>query len=128
MQPRAQEPGSAQREVFVADATQWLPAQGVIAGASVITSLPDVTELVGMTRAQWSPWFVDAAELCARATDPDGLCVFYQTDAKVEGQWFDKGALVREGALRAGLRTVFHHIVLRAPPGAHTRAARDTRT
>jgi hypothetical protein len=109
-----------QRTVYTADAIQWMSERGVLDGCSIVTSLPDATELAGVDRAQWSGWFVDAAERCARAVTRGGLAVFYQTDAKVEGQWFDKAALVREGAARAGARCVFHWIVLRAPAGTRT--------
>lgn len=111
-----------QREVHEGDALPWLKERGTLAGASIVTSLPDATEVPGMGRANWSEWFVDAAEACARAADEDGLAIFYQTDAKLDGQWFDKAAMVRDGALRAGLRCVFHRIVLRAPPGALTQS------
>lgn len=110
------------REVYEGDALPWLEERGMLAGASIVTSLPDATELPGMGRVEWSKWFTDAAEACARAADEDGLAVFYQTDAKVDGQWFDKAALVRDGASRAGLRCVFHRIVLRAPPGELTQS------
>ncbi len=108
------------REVYVEDALGWLRARGVLEGTSVITSLPDVSELPDTQRAGWRDWFVEAAALCALAVPDDGLVIYYQTDTKLDGAWVDKGALVGEGAARAGLRCVFHRIVLRAPAGTVT--------
>ncbi|MBL8679363.1 MAG: SAM-dependent methyltransferase [Myxococcales bacterium] len=106
------------REVFVEDAIGWLKARAPVAGASVLTSMPDETDLFTVERSAWERWFVDAAELCVRAADSQGLAIFFQTDTKGGGRWLDKAALVREGAVRAGARCVFHWIALgdeRAP-------------
>jgi len=98
--------------VFVGDAIPWLRARAPIAGASVLTSMPDETDLFTVERSQWERWFIDAAELCVRAADPRGLAVFFQTDTKGGGRWLDKAGLVREGAIRANARCVFHWVVL----------------
>lgn len=108
------------REVHVGDACAWLRAKGTLAGVSVVTSLPDVSELASPEREGWERWFVEAAELCARAVPDEGLAVFYQSDTKPEGRWVDKAALVGEGARRAGLHAVFHRVVLRVPAGTAT--------
>lgn len=110
------------REVFVEDAIVWLRERAPIAGASVLTSMPDETDLFTVDRAEWKRWFVDAAELCVRAADPRGLAIFFQTDTKGAGRWLDKAALVREGALRAGAQCVFHWIALGAKDGPRSRA------
>lgn len=110
------------RVVHCADAIDWLRANAPVPGASIITSLPDVSELAGLTIAQWSAWFTDAAELCLRAIEPDAIAVFYQTDAKLDGQWIDKAALVRDGALRVGARCLFHRVVLRERIASRSRA------
>lgn len=113
---------SMNRIVHCADALAWLRANAPVPRASIITSLPDVSELAGFTIAQWTPWFTDAAELCLRAIEPDAIAVFYQTDAKLDGQWIDKAALVRDGALRAGARCLFHRVVLRERIASRSRA------
>lgn len=84
-----------------------------LVGASIVTSLPDVSELRALDLAAWQDWFVTAAEKCALATDPHGIAVFYQTDAKINGRWVDKSALVHRGVARTALVPVFHWIVLR---------------
>ena len=45
----------------------WLAEQGVLRGCSLITSLPDVSELDGKSLPSWKTWFVSAAEAVLRA-------------------------------------------------------------
>lgn len=113
-------PAPPQRTVVHGDAIEWLRAQPVIEGASIITSLPDVSELSGVALDAWERWFSDAAELCARKVSDDGLAVFYQTDTIHDGRWIDKAALVRQGIDRVGARCLFHWVVLREPAGTRT--------
>lgn len=99
---------------------------GVIAGVSIITSLPDISELPKLGDDGWQTWFVDAARLCCESVADDALAIFFQSDVKhVSTGWIDKGALVARAAREAGLTTVFHRIVLRAAAGTvtHGRAA-----
>ncbi|MBN8612620.1 MAG: SAM-dependent methyltransferase [Deltaproteobacteria bacterium] len=99
---------------------------GVIAGVSIITSLPDISELPKLGDDGWAEWFVDAARLCCASVADDALAIFFQSDVKhASTGWIDKGALVSRAAREAGLTTVFHRIVLRAPAGTvtHGRAA-----
>jgi hypothetical protein len=109
------------RVVHHTDALAWLRAAGELSGASIITSLPDVSELSPLSVAEWETWFVDAAALVASAVPERALAIFYQSDVKAEGRWIDKAELVARGAQRAGASLVFHKIVLRAPPGTITR-------
>src|SRR5512143_1123585 len=50
-----------QRTVHCAEALEWLGQQGVLAGCSLVTSLPDVSELGGLSLGEWRAWFVRAA-------------------------------------------------------------------
>lgn len=115
---------SAKRTVVHGDAIEWLHANGVVEGASIVTSLPDSSELPGVEHPAWERWFSDAAELCARAVCERSIAVFYQTDTHFDGRWVDKAALVRAGVERVGARCLFHWVVLRAPIGtrSHNRA------
>ncbi|MBX7193309.1 MAG: site-specific DNA-methyltransferase [Sandaracinaceae bacterium] len=127
------EPRSASRVVHHGDGLAWLAAargEGALRGVSIITSLPDVSELPTLGAEGWERWFVDAARACCEALDDDALAIFFQSDVKHtrpgEGaHWIDKGALVTRGASEAGLGMVFHRIVLRVPAGTvtHGRAA-----
>jgi DNA methylase len=108
-----------QRQVHHADALEWLAAPRALGGASVITSLPDVSEL-RLDLAGWQRWFLDAAGAVLRALDDSGVAIFYQSDIRKGGVWIDKGALVARAAETAGAHLLFHKIVCRLPPGTPT--------
>jgi hypothetical protein len=129
---RPPEPGAAPktplRTVHHGDGLAWLAsarAERALAGVSIITSLPDVSELPTLGPEGWERWFVEAARACCESLDDDALVVFFQSDVKVHGLWIDKGALVTRAAREVGLAMVFHRIVLRVPAGTvtHGRAA-----
>jgi hypothetical protein len=109
-----------ERVVHHADALPWLRARGRLDGCSVVTSLPDLSELPSLDLAAWTRWFEDAAALVVGAVPDEGAAIFFQSDIKRGGAWIDKGALVQRGAERAGARLLFHKIVCRKPPGAVT--------
>ena len=73
------------RTVIHADAVDWLRDHPSQPGCSVVASMPDVSEW-GVTLAGWEPRFVEAARLCLLATPPDGVTVFFQTDARASGR------------------------------------------
>jgi len=105
------------RIVHHADAIAWLQAQGKLAGASFITSLPDVSELPRLGLDGWRRWFESAAALVMECTVDEGVAIFFQSDIKHGGFWIDKGALVSRAAERVGMNCLFHQIVCRKPPG-----------
>lgn len=127
------EPRTPSRTVHHGDGLAWLAAarsEGALGGVSIITSLPDVSELPTLGPEGWERFFVDAARACCEAIDDDALAIFFQSDVKhpdaTRGSvWIDKGALVTRAAVEAGLATIFHRIVLRVPAGTvtHGRAA-----
>ena len=85
-------------------------------GASVITSLPDVSELpLGLL--EWKRWFTDAARAVIRWVPPEGLALFYQSDVRRQAAWVDKSYLVMRAAESEGATVVWHAIVCRKPPG-----------
>jgi hypothetical protein len=109
-----------ERTVHHADALTWLRDRGVLRGASVITSLPDVSEVPALGLEGWRAWFQDAAELIMASVPPEGIAIFFQSDIKRDGLWLDKGALVTGAAGRTGMGMLFHKIVCRKPPGTVT--------
>ncbi|MCU1282396.1 MAG: uncharacterized protein JWM53_5942 [bacterium] len=112
--------GRTRRVVHHADALEWLQAQGRIAGASVVTSLPDLSELPSLGFDGWRRWFVAAAQAAMRSVDDDGVAVFFQSDIRHHGVWIDKGALVADAASAERMSLLFHKIVCRLPPGTPT--------
>jgi hypothetical protein len=108
------------RVVHHADARDWLRANAPLGGASVVTSLPDVSELPALDLPQWKAWFEDAAAQTMAAVPDEGVAIFFQSDIRRDGLWIDKGALVAQAAGRARMNLLFHKIVCRKPPGTVT--------
>jgi hypothetical protein len=113
-------PAGPQRTVHQADALPWLRAAGTLAGASVVTSLQDASELPGLGLDGWRRWFDEAAVLTMQSVSDEGVAIFFQSDVRRAGMWVDKGAMVSRAAERAGMGTLFHKIVCRKPPGTLT--------
>lgn len=105
------------RAVHQTEALAWLEGNPAPAGASVVTSLPDVSELPGASLEQWRAWFVDAARRVLRWLPAGGVAIFYQSDIRYRGAWIDKGYLVMRAAEHEGASVLWHKIVCRAPPG-----------
>jgi hypothetical protein len=108
------------RVVHHAEAIDWLGRQGRLVAASVVTSLPDRSELPHLGLPGWRRWFEDAAALVMNSVCDDGVAIFFQSDVKHDGWWIDKGALVGRAAERAGMGLLFHRIVCRRPAGTLT--------
>lgn len=116
-QDMSQEPAS--RSVHEGDALAWLAGRGELAGCSLLTSLPDLSELP-LALPAWRAWFIDAAEAVLRACPPEGAAIFYQTDIKAHGVWIDKGHLVQLAAERCGRALWWHKVACRKPAGTVT--------
>jgi hypothetical protein len=115
-----QGPPPGARTVHCADALAWLEGQGVLAGCSLITSMPDVSEFPSLTLDEWKEWFVRTASLVLSRCPDEGVSIFYQTDIKKEGTWVDKGYLVQKAAEQSGHALLWHKVVCRTPPGSIT--------
>ena len=100
-----------------AEALGWLAENPSAPGMSVITSLPDVSELGGCTFDAWRGWFIDAARRVIRWTPSDGVAIFFQSDIRHRGVWIDKGYLVMRAAEDEGAELGWHKIVCRKPAG-----------
>lgn len=117
----AHPPPAPARTVHHADALPWLRAAGTLAGASVVTSLPDASEVPALGLDGWRRWFGEAAVLAMQSVPDEGVAIFFQSDVRRAGLWIDKGAMVAGAAERAGMGLLFHKIVCRKPPGTLTR-------
>jgi len=111
---------AARRIVHHAEAVGWLREQGRLVGSSVVTSLPDLSEVPALGFAGWRRWFQEAAALTMDSVGDDGVAIFFQSDIRRDGQWVDKGALVSAAVEGAGGRLLFHKIVCRKPAGTVT--------
>jgi len=117
---RQQDRRQPARTIHHGDALPWLRAAGTLAGASVVTSLPDASELPALGLDGWRRWFEEAAVLTMQSVPDEGVAIFFQSDVSRGGLWVDKGALVARAAERAGMALLFHKIVCRKPPGTLT--------
>ena len=105
------------REVVEAEALAWLQAHAAPTSCSVVTSLPDVSELPSLGFEGWRAWFIGAARHLIRWVPDDGVAIFYQSDVRHAASWVDKGYLVMRAAEHEGACIVWHKIVCRKPPG-----------
>jgi len=103
--------------IHQAEALAWLRENPASPDMSVITSLPDVSE-VGLELDAWKTWFIDAARAVLRWVEPSGVALFYQSDIKHHGEWIDKGYLIQRAIeLEPNIALIAHKIVCRSPPG-----------
>jgi hypothetical protein len=117
---RERSPKPPERSVHHADALAWLRTHAPLEGASIVTSLPDVSELSGTSFLDWRHWFEEAASACISALPEDAVAIFFQSDIRHHGVWVDKGALVTRAAEQCGAEMLFHKIVCRKPAGSVT--------
>lgn len=105
------------RRVVQAEALGWLAANPAEEHASVVTSLPDVSETDARDVDPWRAWFVSAARALVRWVPEAGVAIFYQSDIRRGGEWIDKGYLVMRAAEEERAKVIFHKIVCRKPAG-----------
>jgi len=109
---------AGRRTVHCGDGLAWLEERGVCEASSFVTSLPDVSEMPGLSIDDYRSWFTRSAARVLAACPPDGVAIFYQTDVVRRGVWLDKGYLAGKAAEQLGCATLWHRIVLRdARPG-----------
>lgn len=109
-----------ERIVECGDAIEWLESHDKLDGASLVASMPDISEFTNYTLAKWKEWFTKTAELIMSRCPDDGVVIFYQSDIKYEGVWVDKGYLVQKAAENIGMEQLWHKIVCRVPAGIAT--------
>jgi hypothetical protein len=105
-----------ERRVVRADALEWLAEHPAEPGMSVVTSLPDVSELPGREFEAWRRFFGDATRAVIDWIPEDGAALFYQSDIRWRGAWIDKSYMVLRAAEASDAGLVFHKIVCREPP------------
>ncbi len=110
----------SERTIHCGDGVQWLRDHPLPADHSIITSLPDSSEISSLSFEAWRTWFSSACEAACRSLAPDAVAIFFQTDVKREGTWVDKAYLVQRGAEAAGSAQLWHKVVCRAPAGTAT--------
>jgi hypothetical protein len=108
------------RRIVCGDGIKWMMESVFEPHWSVVTSLPDTSEMAALSFEAWKDWFVSATQLICEKLHETDVAIFFQTDIKRGGRWVDKSFLVQKGAERAASHCLFHKIVCRAAPGQVT--------
>lgn len=108
----------ARRTVFHAEALTWLSGHPSIRGMSIVTSLPDFSEVPQLGFAGWRTWFVDGAQQILRWIPSEGCAIFFQSDVRHGQAWIDKSYLIQQAAVEVGTPLIWHKIVCRYAPGS----------
>jgi len=112
---------SEKRRVYCRDAIEWINSLDYLDG-SVITSLPDVSEMQRLTLDSWKEWFTKAAEAIFSKLKDKEVAIFYQSDIKIlesdsgKGsrckEWVDKAFLIQIAAQKYNVPLLWHKIYL----------------
>ena len=97
-----------ERIVHCADARRWLGDNPCAADWSFVTSLPDVSEMGGMSFEAWREWFISAAAQLLSIASPTAVVILFQTDVRRNGRWIDKGYLCQRAADEVGSSLLWH--------------------
>jgi hypothetical protein len=98
------------KRVICADSLDWLPAnrdQG-----SIVTSLPDASEIGIENLDEYTKWVRRAATECFASASTDCPVIFVQTDRRKVGRQFSKANLLMNVAAERGWFLVWHKIEL----------------
>jgi hypothetical protein len=111
---------STERTVVCAETGAWLAQQASL--PSVVTSLPDVTELLvdGQERGAgpYCAWFRATVRTITSKLRPGCVALFYQTSTQLHGELIDKAFLVLQGVADVpNARVLWRKCVLRSPVG-----------
>ena len=108
---------AVRRTIVQGEALAWMSENAADPGASVVTSLPDVSERSDLGFDAWRAWFVLAARRVIAWTPPSGVAIFFQSDVRHDDTLVDKSYLVMRAAEEEGASLLWHKIVCRRPPG-----------
>lgn len=108
------------RNVFCADALEWLEQNALSDDCSLLASIPDISEFNHHDLVKWKSWFYETAKSVLKKTPPEGVTLFYQSDIKVNGVWVDKAYLCQKAAEAVGSELLWHKIICRVSPGMAT--------
>ena len=103
------------KTVIHADSLQWLPAhrdQG-----SIVTSLPDASEIGIEDLCEYEKWVRRAATECFLSASENCPVIFVQTDRRKSGRQFSKAHLLMKIAQEQGWFLLWHKIELSAEVG-----------
>lgn len=99
------------RTVRRMDALDFLAQNDVLDGY-VVTSLPDIVELNLHDLAAYRRWLAERAEEIFARLPPRSIAIFYQSDAKLGGEWLDKSHVIQTAIASLGGTLLWHKIAL----------------
>lgn len=109
------------RKVMRAETAHWLNDHLPKPHTSLITSLPDFSEVHpegGFKNfAEWEAWFVDMVAKLLSWLPPDSHAIFFQSDVRYEDRWVDKSYLLLKGAEQLKATLLWRKVICRHPPG-----------
>lgn len=105
------------RTIVQGEALAWMSENEAPTDASVVTSLPDVSERSDLDFDGWKEWFVLAARRVVAWTPRRGVAIFFQSDIRHGETLVDKSHLVMRAAEAEGASLLWHKIVCRRRPG-----------
>ena len=124
------------REVFHADAVEWLHHNNLPDSYSIFTSVPDLYEFKhkSITLDAWKKWFVVVVQQALEKCPVEQFCIFYQSDTIVKDErtgqcteWVSKAGLCMQAALAVPACKLVWHKVCTFEPLATPQACADTR-
>ena len=101
-------------DVLCDDSIKWLQKQKDKSLCNVATGVPDMNE-VNLPLQKYLLFFRNVVKLIFQKTDPDGYCIFVQTDRKVDKTLIDKSYLITDEAYKCGFKCIFHKIIMTRP-------------
>jgi hypothetical protein len=111
---------SPERQVIHGEALAWLAENPATPESSIVTSLPDMSEVPERGFDGWRLWFMDCARRLLKWLPPEGAAIFFQSDVRRGGVWIDKSYLVLRAAEEEAVALLWHKIVCRKAPGTIT--------
>lgn len=102
------------KRIICADALIWLRQE--CPPCSIVASPPDEAEL-GCGIEEWLAFYSEALDAIFGALGDGCPAVIYATDRKADGRWHSKADLIIRRAEAAGVRLLWHKIVLRRGEG-----------
>jgi len=105
--------------ILCQDSVSWLKKIPDGSVKNFVTGIPDMNELGDITLAQYLEFFKEVAGLIFRKLNPNGYCIFIQTDRKFKpkphsdekGCYIDKSYLLTDVAVHSGAKLLWHKIV-----------------
>lgn len=102
-------------EFFHGDSIEWLKEQPDASLDTVITGIPDLSEITDYTpdnMENYRGFVAEVVQLLAAKVRPDQFIIFIQTDRRRDGVWIDKAFEIQTVMKSQGVPLRFHKIII----------------